>query len=418
METTATTSPRIKLPAALAQAAELSQLPASVLDRLMYPDHIHTHKLSIMRDDGTTLTVTAWRVQHNNWRGPYKGGIRFHPKVNLDEVNTLSALMTFKTAVINIPLGGGKGGVRVDAKSLSPTEHERLARAYVRAFADIIGPEQDIPAPDINTNNNTMGWMMDEYSRIVGHDAPGVVTGKPVELFGSRGRHLATSLGGKAALDELVKKLNLVKVPLIVAIQGMGNVGGGLAELLAQDVKYKVVAISDSQSGIYHQTGLDIKSVFDHKAATGGVENAEYAHNLTNGELLELPVDILVLGAIENQITGANAERVQAKVILELANCPVTNEADSILNRRNIIVVPDILANAGGVAVSYFEWVQNQQNWYWTEIEVNHRLTELMRQAVDEVWQTTAERQTNLRVGAYICALSRLASAAKWRAVV
>jgi len=408
----------VKLPTAFTKAAELLSLSDTILARLMQPDHTFSHDLHITRDDGSTLIAPAWRVQHNRWRGPYKGGIRFHPKVTADEVTTLSALMTFKTAVVNIPLGGGKGGVQVDAKSLSSTEHQKLARAYAAAFSDVIGPLKDIPAPDVNTNSNTMGWVMDEYSKIIGYDQPGVVTGKPIELFGSLGRDLATSLGGKAVIDELVAKLAMAKTPLTVAIQGMGNVGGGLAQLLANDMKYRVVAISDSQSGVYRQTGLDVAGIFAHKLATGRLENADYVHNLTNAELLELPVDILVLGAIEDQITDQNAERIQARLVVELANHPITNDADAILNQRGVTVAPDILANAGGVVVSYFEWVQNQQQWYWSEAEVNQRLVKIMQRSVNEVWQAATSRQTNLRVGAYVCALERLVTAADWRGMV
>jgi glutamate dehydrogenase/leucine dehydrogenase len=413
-------SPKVQVnfPAALSQAAVLSQVPETVLSHLMSPEQIHTHQLTITRDDGTELTIPAWRAQHNNWRGPYKGGVRFHQNVTLEEVITLSGLMTFKTAVIDIPLGGAKGGVQVDARRLSPKEHERLARAYARAFASVIGPNTDIPAPDVNTNSDTMGWMMDEYSKVVGHSSLGVVTGKPVELFGSRGRDLATSLGGKVALDSAVVKLGLIKTPLTVAIQGMGNVGGGLAQLLSQDGKYKIVAISDSQSGIYNQNGLDVDQVFAHKKETGNVENAEYTQNLTNAELLELPIDVLVLGAIEDQVTQENAGNLQAKLILELANHPITSEADAILAERNIPVVPDILANAGGVAVSYFEWIQNQQSLYWTESDVNYRLTELMTKSSDEVWQIAAATNTTLRVAAYILALRRLAAVVRWRTVI
>ena len=418
MDQDPTTLPQLHLPTALSQAANILKLEPSLLARLHQPDFVHTHDLTITRDDDSQLTAPAWRVQHNNWRGPYKGGIRFHPKVNLEEVMTLSALMSFKTAVIDIPLGGAKGGVQIDAKTLSTAEHERLARAYARAFYDVIGPDKDIPAPDVNTTSDTMGWMMDEYSRLAGHNVAGVVTGKPVALFGSAGRGLATSLGGKVAMDAIIKKLNLTKSPLTVAIQGMGNVGGGLAELLVRDSKYKIVAISDSQSGVYNHSGLNVLGVIAHKNATGQVENADYTQNLTNGELLELPVDILVLGAIENQITDANAAQIQAKLIVELANHPIASEADAVLTQRGMTVVPDILANAGGVAVSYFEWVQNQQSWYWTESEVNHRLTDWMERSVNQVWEAASTHQTNLRVGAYICALERLAAAAKWRAMV
>lgn len=406
---------QVSFPAAFAQAATIAQTDPKILSRLTQPEHFHYRELTITRDDGSSLTLPAWRSQHNSWRGPYKGGIRFHTSVTPEEVVTLSGLMTFKTAVIDIPLGGGKGGTQVDAKLLSPAEHERLARAYAHSFADVIGPNLDIPAPDVNTTSDTMGWMMDEYSKTVGYNATGVVTGKPVEFFGSQGRGLATSLGGKVALDVFIEKSGLTKTPLTIAIQGMGNVGGGLAELLAGDDRYRVVAISDSQSGVYRQTGLDLSAVFAHKATSGTVENAEYTQNITNTELLELPVDILVLGAIENQITGVNADRIQARIILELANHPTTSDADAKLAQRNITIIPDILANAGGVAVSYFEWVQNQQHWYWEETEVNQKLAVLMTKAFNEVWALAQSHQVSLRVAAYILALNRLSTVAKWR---
>ncbi|MFA5010218.1 MAG: Glu/Leu/Phe/Val dehydrogenase [Patescibacteria group bacterium] len=418
MTTAELTQVEVSFPTAMQTAARLLNVTPALLAHLARPQQLHTRQLSLLRDDGTTLTMPAWRSQHNNWRGPYKGGIRFHPNVILEEVATLSGLMTFKTAVINIPFGGSKGGVQVDAKKLSPTEHERLARAYARAFADVIGPELDIPAPDVNTNSDTMGWMMDEYSRIVGHHSPGVVTGKPLRLFGSAGRDLATAFGGKVTLDNIIHRLGFTKTPLTVAIQGIGNVGGGLAKLLVDDGKYKVVAISDSQSAVYNQSGLNLNSVFTHKATTGNVENADYAQNLTNKELLELPVDILVLGAIENQITADNASHVQAKVVLELANHPITSEADAILGHNHVTVIPDILANSGGVTVSYFEWVQNQQNWYWTEAEVNSQLTDLTTTACHQVWDSAQSHHISLRVAAYLLALERLVATAKWRAVI
>lgn len=408
----------VSFPTALSRAAALLSVAPDAMTHLVRPEQVHARDLTFIRDDGTEMTVPAWRSQHNNWRGPYKGGIRFHPQVTLEEVVTLSGLMTIKAAVINIPFGGGKGGVQVDAKSLSPSEHERLARAYVRSFVDVIGPDRDIPAPDVNTTSDTMGWMMDEYSKLAGRNLPGVVTGKPIALFGSQGRELATSFGGKVALDAMVRQMGITKTPLTVAIQGMGNVGGGFMHLLAQDAKYKVVALSDSQSAIYNQTGLNLETILAHKHATGHVENASYAQNLLNAELLELPVDILVLGAIENQITATNAHHIQAKLVLELANHPITSEADAILEERGIPVLPDILANAGGVAVSYFEWVQNQQNWYWSEAEVNQRLTALMTQSFNEVWEIADAHQIPLRVSAYLLALKRLLAAAKWRAVI
>ncbi len=411
-------TPTVHWPDALNRAATLRQVDPKILVRLQSPDFVHIAELTYHSDAGVVTTVPAWRIQHSQARGPYKGGIRFHPQVDLDEVATLAGLMSFKTAVVNIPLGGGKGGVQVDGRNLSMAEHQEIARAYARAFTPVIGPLRDIPAPDVNTSSQTMGWIMDEYSQQVGYTSFGVVTGKPLAVGGSQGRDLATSWGGRVVLDDIVARLNLNRSPLTVVIQGAGNVGGGLAYLLADNPRYRVIAISDTKSGVYNPAGLVVREVLEHKSKTGSVENTEYATNITNQQLLTLEADILVLAALENQIDASNADTIQAKLILELANHPITSEADARLTARGTVIVPDILANAGGVVVSYFEWVQNQQNWYWSEADINSKLEAIMLGAAEQVWSIGQESGVDLRVAAYALALDRLAAAMTARGMV
>lgn len=403
--------PRIELSSAVKAAADVLGFDKDILDKLYYPKHLYATDLKIKLDSGEELSVPAYRSQYSNVRGPYKGGIRFHEDVNVAETTLLSALMAFKTALVNIPMGGGKGGVKVDNKKLSNSEHERIAREYIRSFYEILGSKRDIPAPDLNTNPQTMAFMMDEYAHISGQTDPGVVTGKPVSLFGSEGRDNATSLWGKLTLDKLVKHLNLKKTPLTVAIQGIGNVGGGLAKLLDDDAKYKVVAISDSNGAIYNGKGLNIREAMEHKQKTKSVEYFEYAQTLTIAEMLELSVDVLALAAIEDQINDKNANNVKAQVVLELANNPITSRADEILDNKHITVIPDILANAGGVVVSYFEWVQNNVGFYWTRAEVSSRLENMLEETVNNVLQSATEHDVNLRIGSYVLALKRLKEA-------
>lgn len=403
---------------ALRAAAQILGRSDLELDKLMTPDRIIQSDIAIQLDNGETALFKALRVQHNAARGPYKGGIRFHPQVDVEEVKTLASLMTWKCAVADIPFGGGKGGIKVDPQKLSQLELERLARGYVQSFAKHIGPNQDVPAPDVNTNEQTMAWMMDEYSRIHGHQVPAFVTGKPVVLFGSKGREMATSLGGKFILDLMVDHLHITKRPIQVAIQGIGNVGGGLAKLLSLDPRYKLVAVSDSHGGIYRPTGLEATEVFDHKKATGSLAGLPYSHDITNSELLELDVDVLVPAALEDQITAANADHIKAKLILELANNPISASGDAILNSRGIPVVPDILANAGGVTVSYFEWVQNREGWYWEEAEVNSRLQKLMLEAGQRVIKIADEKKVSLRVAAFLLAIDRVYRAMQLRGAI
>jgi len=388
-------------------------LSQSEIDELLHYENILEKDIKIELDSGGIATFPAFRMQHNSYRGPYKGGVRFHPQVNLEEVKTLSSLMTWKCAVVNIPMGGGKGGVIVDYKKLSKNEQEKLSKGYMRAFFEHLGPDKDIPAPDVNTNEQNMAWMMDEYNRLAGREVPGCVTGKLIDLFGSEVRDIATSLGGKHVVDRLLKNLSLDSHPIRVAIQGIGNVGGGLAKLFMADEKYKVVAISDSRGGIYNE-GLDIDNVLTQKKQTGLIQN----QNISNAELLELDVDLLVLAALEDQITKENASNVKAKIVLELANNPITEEADETLESMNIVVIPDILANAGGVTVSYFEWIQNNANEYWSEDKVKKELEAVMRQATIGVMDIVQAKNINWRLASYIIALDRVNQAIKSKKII
>jgi glutamate dehydrogenase (NAD(P)+) len=400
---------------ALCEAARILGRSEEELEKLMTPDRVIQADIAIKLDSGETAQFPALRVQHNASRGPYKGGIRFHLQVDVEEIKTLASLMTWKCAVANIPFGGGKGGVKVDPKKLSAAELERLARGYVQAFVKHLGPNQDVPAPDVNTNEQTMAWMMDEYSRIKGHQMHDFVTGKPVDLFGCKGRDMATSLGGKFILDQILDYLKVTKRPVQVAIQGVGNVGGGLAKLLSADSRYKVVALSDSQGGIYRPAGLEVEEALAHKKQTGSLAGFPYSHDITNHELLELDVDVLVPAAMEEQITADNAEHIKAKLVLEMANNPTTSAGDAILNARGIPVVPDVLANAGGVTVSYFEWVQNREGWYWEEEEVNARLKKLMLEAGRQVLKIAEDKKVSLRVAAFLLAIDRVYQAMQLR---
>ena len=395
------------------KAALSLNLSQSEVDELLHHENILEKDIEVELDSGEIATFPAFRVQHNSSRGPYKGGIRFHPQVNLDEVKILSSLMTWKCAVVSIPMGGGKGGVIVDYKKLSKNEQEKLSRGYIRAFFEHLGPDKDIPAPDVNTNEQNMVWMMNEYSRLAGRETPGCVTGKPIDMFGSEVRSIATSLGGKHVVDRLLNNWSLDSYPIRVAIQGIGNVGGGLAQLLMEDDKYKIVAISDSKGGVYKED-LDINNVLVHKKQTGLIQN----QNISNSELLELDVDLLVLAALEDQITKDNAPNVKAKIILELANNPITEVADEMLESMSIIVIPDILANAGGVTVSYFEWIQNNANEYWSEDRVRNELRDVMRQATIGVMDIVQAQNISWRLASYIVALDRVNQAIKSKKVI
>ena len=384
---------------------------------LRKPDRVIEASLPVLMDDGRIKVFTGYRVQYNNIRGPYKGGIRFHPQVNLDEVKSLAFWMTIKCAVADIPYGGGKGGVSVNIKKLSKGEQERLTRAYTRGFADFIGPSKDVLAPDVGTNQQTMAWIMDEYSHIKGENTPAVVTGKPVEIGGSLGRDTATSLGGFYVFEQVLKKINLSKDKISLAVQGFGNVGMNFA-LIAYAAGYKIAAVSDSRGGIYDKNGLNIEQVLSHKQTTGSVIDFNGLKNITNEQLLELPVEILAPAALENAINETNAGRIKAKLILELGYGPTTAEAEVKLNKKNILIVPDVLANSGGVIVSYFEWAQNLRHFYWDQAKVEDRLERQISNAFKKVWQAMeAQNNRDMRTAAYIVAVERLVKALKIRGI-
>ncbi len=389
----------------------------SEYEMLKYPERELKVSIPVEMDDGKVRIFEGYRVQHSTTRGPAKGGIRYHQDVNQDEVKALAGWMTFKCAVANIPYGGGKGGIVVDPTTLSTRELRRLTRRFTTMIAPIIGSDQDVPAPDVGTTPEVMGWIMDTYSMLKGRCIHSVVTGKPVEIGGSLGRKEATGRGVVLNAKAILEKMGIQPKGATVAVQGQGNVGGVAAELMHQ-AGFKVVAVSDVSGGIYNPYGLDIPAIRKHlavKGATLATYEDERAERIGNEELLELPVTVLVPAALENQINQDNADKIQAKVIVEGANGPVTNEADEILEQKNIMVVPDILANAGGVVVSYFEWVQNIQSVRWSEEEVNEKLGEVMAQAFKDVWAMAKEKKVTLRTAAYIIAVKRVVEAKKLR---
>jgi len=398
----------------LEKAAQLMSLDKDVVLRLSSPEKTLMASLPIKMDDGHLQIFPAYRVQYNQARGPYKGGIRFHPQVDLDEVKALGFWMTIKCAVANIPMGGGKGGVVVDAKSLSQAETEKLSRAWVRAFREEIGPAKDIPAPDLYTTPQIMAWMADEYSQLMGKPSWGVVTGKPLELGGSLGREQATAQGGMFILSALVDKLGLKTDKLKAAVQGLGNVGGGMAQLLFEH-GYKVVAVANSKNVIYSEHGLDIPKLLEHKKTGKSLADFPGIKEISLAEFFVLPVDVLVPAAMENQITDNNAPDIEAKIILEMANGPTTPEADEILYKKGVVVVPDVLANSGGVTVSYFEWLQNLSNNYWSEAEVMAELKEKMTAAWQAVEAVADKYKVDFRTAAFVTALERIAAAIKIR---
>lgn len=386
------------------------------LEILKSPQRVIEASIPVLMDNGKLKIFTGYRVQYNDIRGPFKGGLRYHPKVDLNEVRALAFWMTIKCAVVDIPYGGGKGGITVDVKKLSQSELERLTRGYVRAMANNIGPDKDIPAPDVYTNSQVMAWIMDEYSRIKGRNEAAVVTGKPIEIGGSLGRDIATAQGGFYIFENLLKKLKLKKKDISIAIQGFGNAGMNFAKLASQ-AGYKVAAVSDSKGGIYNSVGLDINKIVKHKQTTGSVVDFDNTKNITNEQLLTLPVAILVPAALEGVITKKNADRIKANIVLELANGPTTIEAGEKLFKKGCLVAPDVLANAGGVIVSYFEWVQNIRHFYWDKDKVNKRLKTQINKSFEMVWQYMQKYNTNMRTAAYIVAIERLVKALKIRGV-
>ena len=399
----------------LEKAAKVMKLEQDALDILKTPQQILEVSLPVRMDNGKVKTFRGFRVHYNNARGPVKGGIRFHPEETLSTVKALSAWMTWKTAVVDVPMGGAKGGIICNPKEMSPAELERLSRAYVRAVGDFIGPEVDVPAPDVYTTPQIMAWMMDEYEIISRRSAPGVITGKPLTLGGSQGRGDATAKGGMYVLKVGAKKKGVDLSKATVAVQGFGNAGQFAMTLVKEHFGSKVVAISDTKGGIYSEKGLDFDEILKHKQKAGTVQGLAGTKNITNEDLLELGVDILIPAAIENQITGKNADKIKAKIVLELANGPTTPEADEILYKKGVLVLPDFLANAGGVTTSYFEWVQNIGGYYWTKDEVYERLDKKMTVAAEDVLATAEKYKVDPRTGAYIISIRRVADAMKAR---
>ena len=389
----------------LEKIAPLAKLSREEITKLETPDRVLKAELSV-----NGKKYPAYRVQFNNARGPYKGGIRYHPEVSEDEVKSLAFWMTIKTAVTDLPFGGGKGGVTVDPKKLSKKELEELSRAYVRAFYKYLGPDTDIPAPDVYTTAEIMAWMLDEFAKVTGKKAPAFITGKPLELGGSKVRDIATALGGVYVLEEAVKKVGLKDKT--VAIQGFGNAGMNMAKLLAEE-GYVIVAVSDSKGGIYDSAGLEIEEVMKSKESKGSVVEYKKARKISNEELLECECSILIPSALSGVITEKNAGKVKAKIVLELANGPTTPEADQILWNKKVLVLPDILANAGGVTVSYFEWVQNKKNQSWSEQEVKKKLQEKMISAFTQIWKEFSDEKKSFRTAAYVLALKKIVAAEK-----
>ena len=398
------------------RAFPYAAISEEALAKLKHPKAILEVSIPVRMDDGRLEIYTGYRVRHDDTRGPTKGGIRYHPNVNLDEVKALAFWMTCKCAVVDLPFGGAKGGVAVDPKRLSQFELERLSRGFIDQIADFIGPDRDIPAPDVYTNSTIMAWMADEYSTIVRQKTPAVITGKPLAIGGSLGRDDATARGGYYVLLEAAKDLAWQYDQTTVAIQGFGNAGAHLARMLAHD-GFKVVAVSDSQGGTYNPKGLDVAAVAKCKEQgcgddalfhRGTVANYPDGDKLTNEELLELPVDVLVPAALEGVITPDNVGGVKAKVVAELANGPILSTADDALFERGAMVIPDILANAGGVTVSYFEWVQNKAGLYWTMSEVQGRLRHIMATEYRRVRELSEQHRIGMRIAAYAHALHRM----------
>jgi glutamate dehydrogenase (NAD(P)+) len=401
--------------AQLDQAAEILGLDSATHALLREPMREFHVTIPVRMDDGSVKVFKGFRVQYNDARGPTKGGLRFHPDETIDTVRALAAWMTWKTAVVDIPLGGGKGGIICNPKEMSMGELERLSRGYIRAIGHYIGTEVDIPAPDVYTTPQIMAWMMDEYSKMVGYNVPGMITGKPIPLGGSAGRGDATARGGMYTIREAVKILGLELEGATVAVQGYGNAGQFAHKLVTEMFGCKVVAVSDSRGGIYNPDGLDFGAVTAHKKNTRSVVNFAGTKNISNEELLELDVDILVPAALENQIGDWNAANIKAKIVAELANGPTTPEADDILHKNGVFVIPDFLCNAGGVTVSYFEQVQNAYDFYWEEDEVYEKLDKKMTAAFHAVYNAAQKYNVHNRMGAYAVAVARVAEVVKLR---
>lgn len=397
----------------LRKAAKIIALEDDILEQLLEPMRILEVSIPVRMDNGKMKVFKGFRSQHNDAVGPAKGGVRYHWNVSRDEVKALSIWMTMKCSTVGIPLGGAKGGIICNPKELSLGELERLSRGYIRMIHKYIGPTQDVPAPDVYTTPQIMAWMLDEYEQIIGEKAPGMITGKPIIVGGSQARGYSTAQGGVYCTDELESRMKFGSSPT-VAIQGYGNAGSYMARLLHK-MGYVIVAAADSQGGIMNEKGLDPQLVLDHKETTGSVVGYNKAKPIDDKDLLALDVDILIPAALENVITKENAKAVRAKAIVELANGPTTPEADEILFKKGVTVVPDILANAGGVTVSYFEQVQNAYNYYWTEQEALEKLEVIMRNAFDRVWKNKERFSVDMRTAAYTVAIERVAEAMRFR---
>lgn len=395
----------------------------TALEKLGYPEEVYellkeplrtiTVRIPVKMDDGSVKVFTGYRAQHNDAVGPTKGGIRFHPEVSENEVKALSIWMSLKCGIFDLPYGGGKGGVIVDPRTMSFREIEALSRGYVRAISQIVGPTKDIPAPDVFTDSHTMAWMMDEYSKIKEHNVPGFITGKPIMVGGSLGRVTATSKGVAIIIREAAKKLNINLYGAKVVVQGFGNVGSYLAKFM-HEMGAKVIGISDAYGALHDPNGLDIPYLLERRDSFGTVTKL-FSNTITNKELLELDCDILVPAALENQITKENAPFIKAKIVVEGANGPTTPEGSRMLEDRGIVLVPDVLANAGGVTVSYFEWVQNNQGYYWSEEEVERKLDAMMVKSFNEIYELANSRRVDMRLAAYMVGVRRMAEASRLR---
>lgn len=390
-------------------------LDAGVLEVLKHPKRELTVNFPVRMDDGSIKVFTGYRVQHNEARGPYKGGIRYHQNVDIDEVRALAAWMTWKTAVVGIPYGGAKGGIIANPKTMSVGEIERMTRRYASEISIIIGPHKDIPAPDVNTSGREMAWIMDTYSMQKGYSIPGVITGKPLNIGGSLGRPEATSRGLVFSVREAAKRTGMNLKGATCAIQGYGNVGAFAHKLIERDFGSKVIAVTDSKGGIINEKGLKYDEVWAHKQKTGSVVGFPGSKPISNEAILELKVDVLLPCALENVITKENADKIKAKIVGEGANGPTTVDADAIMWKNKVLVLPDIMANAGGVTVSYFEWVQDLANYFWTEDEVNDRLDRVITKAFQEVWDMHEKHKCNMREAAYMVAVKRVADATTTR---
>jgi glutamate dehydrogenase/leucine dehydrogenase len=399
------------------RAGKKLNLDADMLEILKHPRRELTVNFPVKMDDGRVRVFTGYRVQYNDAIGPFKGGIRYHWNVSIDEVRALACWMTWKCAVMGIPYGGAKGGVICNPKEMSRTELERMTRRYATEISIIIGPEKDIPAPDVYTDSQTMAWIMDTISMHKGFAVPGVVTGKPLVIGGSKGRDEATSRGLMYAVREAAKKVKLTLKGATLAVQGFGNVGYNFARLMGEEHGSKVVSVSDSKGGIVSEKGLDPKEVFAFKEKTGTVVGFPGTKKVTNEEIFELDVDVLAPCALEGVLTATNAPRVKAKIVGEGANGPTTPEADDILHKRGVLLIPDILGNGGGVTVSYFEWVQNLSEFFWTKAEVDQKLESVMVTAFNSVWEMHETRKVDMRQAAYMVAINRVVDAYRWRGI-